>query len=170
MAVGDDANSLRNNKSKRDVLIVRISLIVLGIILIGLPAFFCLFPPDTEEDRDTVRAYRKAMITVALESGAEESDSTRSILNGVELVEKSMPNGQPYYVGEIKSLLDLKIPNLVEKYNTDADTEYQVSEEEVRFGLTEGLHETVVTGENEAAYRLRLFFNWCNYQMWAGDL
>lgn len=164
------AGTRRKKIKNPDAIAVFIAVFVIGIILVALPTLPYLFPQNSEADQEKILHDRKLMIEEALESGSGYYDSNRSLYHGITLLKKKTPDGQGYYSAKLKPGLSERIPAYVASYNADPNTLYPVTEEEVRYGLTDGLHETVVTGENEAAYRLRLFFNWCNYQIWAGTI
>ena len=171
----EDSKAREQSSKKRidDVIVTRIVVIVLGILIVGAPAYVTKCYNDRIDkriDRAQILQYRKYMIEEALGRDSRIYVANKSLIDGIKLIEQEAPDRQPYYIGEIKPELSNKLPDYVEKYNADPSTEYPVSEEEVRYGLTEGLFETLITGENEAAYRLRLFFNWCNYNIRRGNL
>jgi len=157
-------------KPNEELVIGLVVSVALALALIVMPTLFYLFPENTARDRQEVLNARRLIIKEALYYGAEHSNPRNNLLAGVNLIEQEGDDGQPFYIGELEPWLSKNLGLFVDLYNADPSTLYPVTEEEVRYGLTEGLFETVNTGENESSYRLRVFFSWVNYSFWKGDI
>lgn len=169
---GDDKLPRGKKKMYFDAKVTLIAIIVASLLIVAAPPFTVyLNDKDFERQAELARQLpfiREYLLFMETVDGFQVP--TGGFLNDMELVKQRAPNGQPYCTGIIKPELSEKLPDYIAAYNADPNTLYPVTEDEVRYGLTEGLYETMVTGENEAAYRLMLFFKWCQYHLRAGEL
>ena len=150
-------------------------IIALAIVMTLVIVFTCspvllyvMLPPDTTHQKESIKGYRAEILMYSLGNVTSEGNQKHNIWWEMESITYEYDeNGQVIFTGNVGMPLNYNLRQCLKSYNAEVDPEYRVTIGDVLYGLGEGLHETVITGENPNSYKLNLFYKYYVKGYWS---